>query len=79
MIHFTYSKLTLVLFLTLFLRYNKLEDNKLMFSLKSFLWVEKFALKYEIKFNGLINLDAILSPFIVAIYTSLSTAKLKLY
>ena len=33
MIHFTYSKLTLVLFLTLSLRYNKLEGNKLMFSL----------------------------------------------
>ena len=79
MIQFTYNKLTPVLFLTLSLGYNKLEDSKLIFSLLSFLWVEKFALKYEIKINGPITLDAILSPFIVTIYTSLSAAKWKLY
>ena len=71
MIQFTLNKLTPVLFLTRSLRYNKLEDSKLIFSLL-------FALKYEIKINGPITLDAILSPFIVAIYTSLSTAKWKL-
>ena len=71
MIQFTYNTLTPVLFLTLSLRYNKLEDSKLIFSLL-------FALKYEIKLNGPITLDAILSPFIVTIYTSLSTAKWKL-
>ena len=37
MIQITYNKLTPVLFLTLSLRYNKLEDNKLIFSLLSFL------------------------------------------
>ena len=72
MIQFTVNKLTPVLFLTRSLRYNKLEDSKLIFSLL-------FALKYEIKINGPITLDAILSPFIVTIYTSLSTAKWKLY
>ena len=71
MIQFTVNKLTPVLFLTRSLRYNKLEDSKLIFSLL-------FALKYEIKINGPITLDAILSPFIVTIYTSLSTAKWKL-
>ena len=56
MIQFTLNKLTPVLFLTLSLRYNKLEDSKLIFSLL-------FALKYEIKINGPIYLRRYFKPF----------------